>query len=159
MSRSKDNWESWIGSLYAEKFGTIQEAEAYVSVLANEFFAITEDAPFIKTRPKSLPSLTEKIHRKLAAGDDNIKNFVSKQILVKELFSNESGISDLIGLRLIFLRFPNTEQIRVDFITNFLVGKHGFKASVLDDVKIGENGYKAIHFKLQFPEKYDGINF
>ena len=56
------------------------------------------------------------------------------------------------------MRFPNIEDIRVKFITNFLVGKHGFTTSVMDDTKSGGSGYRASHFKLQFPKKYSYIN-
>lgn len=155
---SEKNWESWVEDIYSQEFETMLKAEAEISNLANEFFAKSENFPFVKTRPKSLSSLVEKVHRKLDDADDNVKNFVSKRTLVRNLFSNKNGISDLIGLRLIFLRFPHIEPIRVDFITNFLVGKHGFKTLVLNDVKSGGVGYNAIHFKLQFPEDYDSIN-
>ncbi|MHB1439716.1 MAG: RelA/SpoT domain-containing protein [Cuniculiplasma sp.] len=129
-----------------------------ISDLTNDFFIKRDDFPFVKTRPKSLSSLIGKVHRKLDDGDKNVKNYVSEENLIENLFSNKSGISDLVGLRMIFLRFPNIEPIRVDFITNFLVGEHGFKTAVMDDRKSGGTGYKAIHFKLQFPEKYASIN-
>lgn len=155
---SENSWETWVKDIYSSKHKTILEAEAEISNLAYEFFAKGENFPFVKTRPKSLPSLIEKVHRKLSADDDDIKNFVSKQKLAENLFSNKSGISDLVGIRLIFLRFPNIEPIRVEFITNFLVGKCGFTTSVMDDFKSGATGYKAVHFKLQFPERYGCIN-
>ncbi len=157
-SELEDGWESWVEDVYSKKFESILKAEAVISGLTEEFFAKREDFPFVKTRPKSLSSFIEKIQRKIDDGDENARNFVSERSLVENLFSNRSGISDLVGLRLIFLRFPSIEPIRVDFITNFLVGEHGFKTSVMDDVKSGGTGYRAIHFKLQFPEEYEGIN-
>ncbi len=155
---SKDKWESWGKDTYSKRFKILLEAEAEISGLAEEFFASREDVPFVKTRPKSLPSLLGKVHRKLREGDEKITDFVSQESLSDNLFVNKKGISDLVGLRLIFLRFPNTEPIRVNFITNFLVREHGFKALVMNDVKSNESGYKAFHFKLQFPKKYDSIN-
>ncbi len=157
-SKSQDEWESWVERTYSKKFEILLKAEAVISDLTNEFFIKRDDFPFVRTRPKSLSLLIGKVHRKLDDGDKNVRNYVSEENLIENLFSNKSGISDLVGLRMIFLKFPNIEPIRVDFITNFLVGEHGFKTVVMDDRKSGGTGYKAIHFKLQFPEKYANIN-
>lgn len=58
---SKNSWETWVKDIYTSKYKTIFGAEAYISNLAHEFFAKEENLPFVKTRPKSLPSLIKKV--------------------------------------------------------------------------------------------------
>lgn len=157
-TNKEQQWEPWVKDLYTKKFYSFLKAEAHISDLTDDFFRDKSDAPFVKTRPKSLSSFTEKVQKKLDEKSGNILKFVSDEKQVKNLFFDKRGIGDLVGMRLIFLRYPDVEYLRTDFITNFLVGKHGFIGSALNDIKNETNGYKAFHFKLQFSEEHDNIN-
>ena len=112
--------------LYSQKFDSFLKAEAYLSDLTDNFFRDKSDAPFVKTRPKSLSSFIEKVQKKLDEKSESILEFVAGEEHVKNLFFDKKGIGDLVGMRLIFLRFPDIEYLRTNFVTNFLVGEHGF---------------------------------
>ena len=100
----EQHWESWVKDLYTNKFDSFLKAEAHISDLTDDFFRYKSDAPFVKTRPKSLSSFTEKVQKKLDEKSGNILKFVSGEERVKNLFFDKRGRGDLVGMRLIY--FP-----------------------------------------------------
>ena len=160
MSRTdkRQDWQPWVRKLYSQKFDSFLKAEAYISDLTDNFFRDKSDGPFIKTRIKSQSSFIEKVQRKLDEKNRNILKFVVGEEHVKNLFFDKKGIGDLVGMRLIFLRFPDIEYLRTNFVTNFLVRNHKFIGLTMNDINKETSGYKAFHFKLQFLQKHDKIN-
>ena len=160
MSRTdkRQDWQLGVRDLYSLNFDSFLKAEAYISDLTDNFFRDKSDGPFIKTRIKSQSSFIEKVQRKIDEKNGDILEFVAGGEHVKNLFFDKKGIGDLIGMRLIFLRFPDIEDLRTNFVTNFLVRKHGFIGSTMNDIKNETSGYKVFHFKLQFPQKHYKFN-
>ena len=103
-TNKEQQWEPWVKDLYMKKFDSFLKAEAHISDLTDDFFRYKSDAPFVKTRPKSLSSFTEKVQKKLDEKSGNILKFVSGEERVKNLFFDKRGIWNLIGMRLIY--FP-----------------------------------------------------
>ena len=84
-------WEPWVKDLYTKKFDSFLKAEAHISDLTDNFFRDKSDVPFVKTRPKSLSSFTEKVQKKLDEKSGNILKFVSDEKQVKNLFLLKEG--------------------------------------------------------------------
>ena len=112
----EQHWESWVKDLYTNKFDSFLKAEAHISDLTDDFFRYKSDAPFVKTRPKSLSSFTEKVQKKLDEKSGNILKFVSGEERVKNLFFDKRGRGDLVGMRLIYFPYEILTDNRVSLM-------------------------------------------
>ncbi len=115
-TNKEQQWEPWVKDLYTKKFYSFLKAEAHISDLTDDFFRDKSDAPFVKTRPKSLSSFTEKVQKKLDEKNGDILKFVSDEGHVKNLFFDKRGIGDLVGMRLIYFPYEILRDNRVSLM-------------------------------------------
>lgn len=120
-----------------------------------------DTTPRVIGRIKSEESALQKILRKINT-DVEFSKIAGQWIKnedYKELFINENGIGDVVGIRLIFPYIIDYDDIIDKYVTNFLVREHKFSVIKGRDVKNKPSGYVSTHSHVWVPVTYERKKF